>query len=76
MSDELWSVGDVALYLKLSTKSVYKLVNSGEITGSFRVGRSWYVHRQIFIDSLKQRALQTNKARPVRFDENKGRHNL
>ncbi|MCF6292255.1 MAG: helix-turn-helix domain-containing protein [Robiginitomaculum sp.] len=39
MSD-IWTIKDVASYLKLTEKTAYRLVAEGEIPG-FKVGGSW-----------------------------------
>lgn len=71
----LMSVGDLALLLQRSTKSIYQLLNRGEIVGAFRIGKSWYVHRQIFLDDLEKKA-QLPTRRPTIKGDPSDRHKL
>jgi excisionase family DNA binding protein len=43
MSD-IWTIKDVANYLKLTEKTAYRLVKDGKIPG-FKVGGSWRFRR-------------------------------
>lgn len=49
MTDEIWTIKELADYLKLKEKTAYALVAKGEIPG-FKVGGSWRF-RQKDIDS-------------------------
>ncbi|NNG43527.1 helix-turn-helix domain-containing protein [Pseudoalteromonas sp. NEC-BIFX-2020_002] len=40
MADEILTIQDVAIYLKLNEKTAYRLVNEGKLPG-FKVGGSW-----------------------------------
>lgn len=40
MTDEIWTIKELAAYLKLKEKTAYALVAKGEIPG-FKVGGSW-----------------------------------
>ena len=40
MADEIWTIKELADYLKLKEKTAYALVAKGEIPG-FKVGGSW-----------------------------------
>lgn len=40
MTDEIWTIRELAEYLKLKEKTAYALVAKGEIPG-FKVGGSW-----------------------------------
>lgn len=40
MTDEIWTIKELADYLKLKEKTAYALVAKGEIPG-FKVGGSW-----------------------------------
>lgn len=44
MEHEIWTVKQVAFYLRINPKTVYELVNSGELPG-FKVGGSWRFKR-------------------------------
>ncbi len=40
MTDQILTIKDVAIYLKLAEKTAYKLVAEGKLPG-FKVGGSW-----------------------------------
>lgn len=40
MTDDIWTIKELAAYLKLKEKTVYALVRKGELPG-FKVGGSW-----------------------------------
>lgn len=40
MTDDIWTIKELAAYLKLKEKTAYALVAKGEIPG-FKVGGSW-----------------------------------
>ena len=67
------SVFDVARMLNVSTKWVYQHI--GEIPGAFRIGRSWFIDREILITSLKEKA---KRPAPKRVDRggHDNRHGL
>jgi excisionase family DNA binding protein len=44
MERDIWTVKQVAFYLRVNPKTVYELVNSGELPG-FKVGGSWRFKR-------------------------------
>lgn len=44
MTDEIWTIKELAAYLKLKEKTAYALVAKGEIPG-FKVGGSWRFRR-------------------------------
>jgi hypothetical protein len=67
------SVGELADMLRVSVKWCYQQLNAGNIPGAFKLSRSWFIDRQIFLDALKQKAL--SKARPIP-NADRGRHNL
>lgn len=45
MTDDIWTIKELAAYLKLKEKTAYALVAKGEIPG-FKVGGSWRFSRQ------------------------------
>jgi len=44
MDDEIWTIKEVAAYLKLKEKTAYALVAKGKIPG-FKVGGAWRFRR-------------------------------
>lgn len=65
---------DLTGILRASLKWVYQRLNAGDIPGSFRLGGIWYIERETFTQSLKQKA-----SRPTPKRENggsKNRHDL
>lgn len=72
-TDDLWTIGEVATYLKVSEKSVYRRVR--DIPGAFKLfNGTWRFHRQIILGwvlSLSKRP--TEKIEPLSKDD---RHRL
>jgi len=44
MTDEIMTIGEIAIYLKITEKTAYRLVSEGKIPG-FKVGGSWRFNR-------------------------------
>ena len=44
MSDEILTIQELAIYLKLNEKTAYRLVSEGKLPG-FKVGASWRFKR-------------------------------
>jgi len=44
MTDAVMTIDDLAVYLKLSTSTLYKLCAEGKVPGQ-KVGRHWRFHR-------------------------------
>ena len=57
MTDEILTIDEVAVYLKLAKKTAYRLAAEGKLPG-FKVGGSWRFKRD---DIEKWIALQMNK---------------
>tara|TARA_R110002167_G_scaffold34019_2_gene108772 strand:+ start:1853 stop:2050 length:198 start_codon:yes stop_codon:yes gene_type:complete len=56
MSDEIMTLKDVAVYLKLAEKTAYRLAAEGKLPG-FKVGGSWRFKREdilIWIEEKKR----------------------
>ena len=45
MDDEIWTIQEVAIYLKLNEKTAYRLASEGKLPG-FKVGGSWRFKRE------------------------------
>lgn len=45
MNDEIWTLREVAEYLKLAEKTAYRLAAEGKLPG-FKVGGSWRFKRE------------------------------
>ena len=54
MSSPYLSVGEVALFMGKSEKWVYNRIH--EIPGSFKIGGSWFIDKEILVSSLKDLA--------------------
>jgi len=48
LDDEIWTVVEVAAYLRVSEATIYKLLKKGKIPG-VRVGRSWRFRREVVV---------------------------
>ena len=64
MADEVLTIEEVAAYLKVSTKTVRRLVQRGELPG-FQVGNQWRFKRQELDD-------WTRKTTQSKQDESEG----
>ncbi|MEX0654157.1 MAG: helix-turn-helix domain-containing protein [Phycisphaeraceae bacterium] len=45
-ADMVMTIGDLAVYLKLSKSTLYKLAQEGKVPGQ-KVGRHWRFHREV-----------------------------
>ncbi|MDQ9094226.1 helix-turn-helix domain-containing protein [Pseudoalteromonas haloplanktis] len=57
MNDEIMTIQEVALYLKLNEKTTYRLTSEGKLPG-FKVGGSWRFKRvdlEKWIEEQKQK---------------------
>ena len=62
MSTSAMTVQDVALFLNVDPKTVYRMVNRGDLPG-FKVGGSWRFRREDLDDWIaKQKRAATKKA--------------
>lgn len=61
MLDDIFTIHELADYLKLNEKTAYRLVAKGEIPG-FKVGGSWRFRRGDIIDWVKLQTQQKKKA--------------
>lgn len=57
MLDDIFTMHELADYLKLNEKTAYRLVAQGEIPG-FKVGGSWRFRREDIIDWVKEQMKQ------------------
>ncbi len=46
MSDEIMTVKDLAIYLKLNYQTIYKKVQKNQIPGN-KIGSSWRFHKNV-----------------------------
>lgn len=71
MSYHIVSAQELADKLKMSLKTMYKLLNAGNIPGSKKIGGTWFVDLNIFEASFSKPFIQ------VKPDAgSKSRHNL
>ncbi len=68
------SASELAVLLRRSGKSIYQLLAKGEIAGSFRIGSEWYIDREMFLASLKEKASRSKA--PAYKPGPRGRHGL
>jgi excisionase family DNA binding protein len=45
-ADRVMTIGDLAIYLKLSKSTLYKICQEGKVPGQ-KVGRHWRFHREV-----------------------------
>jgi len=71
MSYHIVSAQELADKLKMCLKTMYKLLNAGNIPGSRKIGGSWFIDLNIFEASFQKPTIQ------VKPDGgSKSRHNL
>ncbi|ABC77049.1 hypothetical cytosolic protein [Syntrophus aciditrophicus SB] len=56
MTSQFLSPSEVSSLLRICLKQVYKLLNKGELPGSFKLGGIWMIDRDILMDGLKAKA--------------------
>ena len=66
---------DLTEILRASLKWIYQRLNAGEIPGSFKIGGVWLIDREVFTQTLKQKA-QKPQPRISKTGEKKSRHDL
>ena len=54
MIDDIMTIHDVAVYLKITEKTAYRLVSEGKIPG-FKVGGSWRFNRSEIVSWAKSK---------------------
>ena len=54
MQDQVMTIDDLAVYLKLSTSTLYKLCAEGKVPGQ-KVGRNWRFHKALIDQWLCER---------------------
>ena len=52
-SDDIMTIDQLATYLKISTSTLYKLVQGGRLPGQ-KVGKRWRFHKDAIDEWLKQ----------------------
>lgn len=62
MQDQVMTIDDLAVYLKLSTSTLYKLCAEGKVPGQ-KVGRHWRFHKDVIDNWLGKRAGNDGKLR-------------
>ena len=53
-ADSVMTIDELAVYLKLSKSTLYKLCSAGKVPGQ-KVGRHWRFHREAIDEWLKDR---------------------
>ena len=65
MTDAVMTIDDLAVYLKLSASTLYKLCADGKVPGT-KVGRHWRFHKAVIDRWLgDERAKQDRASRPA-----------
>lgn len=52
-ADQVMTIDDLSIYLKLSKSTLYKLAQEGKVPGQ-KVGKHWRFHREIVDEWLKR----------------------
>ena len=61
MTDEIFTLKEVAAYLKLGERTVYRLVQEGKMSG-FKVGGSWRFKRTDIEDWIREKTEKQARA--------------
>ena len=62
---------DLTELLRASLKWIYQRLNAGEIPGSFKIGGIWLIDREVFTQTLKQKAQNKPQVRKAVRTESK-----
>lgn len=65
MDDDILTIKEVAVYLKLTERTLYRLVQEGQVPG-FKVGNSWRFKRadiERWIEDQKESVLEAGQER-------------
>ena len=57
MDDDIWTIKEVAIYLKIKEKTAYALVAQGKIPG-FKVGGAWRFRREDIDNWIESKTAQ------------------
>lgn len=68
------SVKEIASIIRISEKTVYKLIIKGEIAGHFKLGSIHFIDEEVFMTDLKSRA--TTKHLTKKVTESRDKHGL
>jgi excisionase family DNA binding protein len=68
------SVKEVAAIVRISEKTVYKLIVKGEIAGHFKLGSIHLIDEEVFMTDLKVKA--TTKHLTKKVTESRDKHGL
>ena len=53
--DEMITIDELSTILSIGKNNAYRLLNSGEISGAFRIGRCWKIPREAVSDYILKR---------------------
>ncbi len=53
--EEMVTLDDLCCMLSIGRNAAYKLLNSGEISGAFKIGRIWKIPREAVSDYILKR---------------------
>ena len=69
MSDPILTIKDVAEYLKVNERTIYRLAASGELPG-FKVGNSWRFKRSELEQYIAEQHNRANEQDPTKSKNN------
>lgn len=64
MTDEILTIREVAAFLKVTERTIYRLAAEGQIP-SFKVGGSWRFQRSDLLRWMKDQSTEQNDRRPI-----------
>lgn len=65
---------DDGYFPRKSLKWLYQQLNKGNIPGAFKIGGIWFIDKDVFLATLKEKASKPLPAK--KMDGSKSRHNL
>lgn len=72
MDKIFYTPGEVAQILRVATKTIYRMLLTGEIPGAFKFAGSWRIDREIFHAHLKKQATPKVKGQELSKDNRHG----
>ena len=64
-SDTVFGIEAMSKFAGIPERKTYHLATSGKLPGAFRMGRTWAMLKSVYVDTLRERALQSAKQAKV-----------
>ena len=60
----------------VKVKTIYEMLYRQQIPGSFQIGRSWYINKQVLLSDLEKKASMKQRQSGKFPDPNSDRHGI